>query len=97
MRMAIGAVHCDNGIVAEYCEILSSELECNTAVYLSAGTNAKAASMYFSAASREFLLPACGQQPARLQAASQPAPPGAASGHRLPEDAAPRRVTCVLF
>jgi hypothetical protein len=43
------------------------------------------------------LIGACSQQPARLQAACQPAPPGATSGHRLPEDAAPRRVTYVLF
>eukprot|EP01047_Picozoa_sp_COSAG01_P031123 COSAG01_NODE_2196_length_8179_cov_17.030322_4_plen_1365_part_00 len=43
------AAHCDNGIVAEYCEVLSAMMECNTAVYhLGAGTNAKAASMYFS-------------------------------------------------
>jgi hypothetical protein len=37
--------HCDNGSVAEYCEVLSAMVECNTAVYhLGAGTNAKAAS-----------------------------------------------------
>ena len=42
------AAHCDNGLVAEFCEILSAQLECNTAVYhLGAGTNAKAASTYF--------------------------------------------------
>eukprot|EP01047_Picozoa_sp_COSAG01_P012535 COSAG01_NODE_567_length_15336_cov_341.292689_3_plen_195_part_00 len=33
----------------EYCDVLSAMVECNTAVYhLGAGTNAKAASMYFS-------------------------------------------------
>jgi hypothetical protein len=42
------AAHCDNGIVAEFCDILSAELECNTAVYhLGAGTTATAASTYF--------------------------------------------------
>eukprot|EP01047_Picozoa_sp_COSAG01_P002785 COSAG01_NODE_76_length_28332_cov_298.876992_15_plen_2949_part_00 len=42
------AAHCDNGVVAEYCAVLSAMLECNTAIYhLGAGTNAKAASTYF--------------------------------------------------
>eukprot|EP01047_Picozoa_sp_COSAG01_P011522 COSAG01_NODE_505_length_16132_cov_49.751528_9_plen_281_part_00 len=27
------AAHCDNGIVAEYCDVLSAMVECNTAVY----------------------------------------------------------------
>jgi hypothetical protein len=49
MLQQCAAAHCDNGIVAEYCDVLSAMVECNTAVYhLGAGTNAKAASMYFS-------------------------------------------------
>jgi hypothetical protein len=44
-RTPAAPTHCDNGSVAEYCEVLSAMVECNTAVYhLGAGTNAKAAS-----------------------------------------------------
>ena len=42
------------------------------------------------------LQPAASQQTAS-QPACQPAPPGAAGGHRLSEDAAPLRVTYVLL
>jgi hypothetical protein len=49
MLQQCSAACCDNGLVAEYCGVLSAMMECNTAVYhLGAGTNAKAASMYFS-------------------------------------------------
>eukprot|EP01047_Picozoa_sp_COSAG01_P031744 COSAG01_NODE_2264_length_8047_cov_18.774409_1_plen_92_part_00 len=27
------AAHCDNGIVAQYCGVISAAMECNTAVY----------------------------------------------------------------
>eukprot|EP01047_Picozoa_sp_COSAG01_P037960 COSAG01_NODE_3050_length_6663_cov_4.316118_4_plen_1201_part_01 len=41
--------YCDNGVVAQYSEVLSAALGCNTAVYtLGAGPNAKASSMYFA-------------------------------------------------
>jgi hypothetical protein len=41
--------YCDNGVVAQYSEVLSAALECNTAVYtLGAGSNAKASSSYFA-------------------------------------------------
>ena len=43
------------------------------------------------------MLPAVSSQPAGSQPACQPAPPGAAGGHRLSEDAAPLRVTYVLL
>jgi hypothetical protein len=41
--------HCDNSLVAQYCEAMSASLECNTAIYhLGAGTSARAASTYFA-------------------------------------------------
>jgi hypothetical protein len=43
------AAHCDNGIVAQYCGVISAAMECNTAVYhLGAGGNANAASAYLA-------------------------------------------------
>jgi hypothetical protein len=43
------AAHCDNGRVAQYCDVVSAAMECNTAVYhLGAGANANAASAYLA-------------------------------------------------
>ena len=49
MREQCTAAHCDNGSVAQFCEVVSASMECNTAIYhLGAGANATAASAYLA-------------------------------------------------